>query len=104
MYVNNIEPEMVLPPGSESFNHNATRTTSSRSRSYNVNNNTVCVYIMLGLGFSDIILRHFLALLSMFSELEHIYPQSLSINLGTQIGQKKKGTHALSLSFQKGPS
>ena len=45
MYVNNIEPEMVLPPGSESFNHNATRTTSSRSRSNNVNNNTVCVYI-----------------------------------------------------------
>ena len=44
MYVNNIEPEMVLPPGSESFNHNATRTTSSRSRSNNVNNNTVCVY------------------------------------------------------------
>ena len=61
-------------------------------------------YIMLGLGFSDIILRHFLALLSMFSELEHIYPQSLSINLGTQIGQKKKGTHALSPGFQKGPS
>ena len=44
MYVNNIEPEMVLPPGSESFNHNATRTTSLRSRSNNVNNNTVCVY------------------------------------------------------------
>ena len=44
MYVNNIEPEMVLPPGSESFNHNATRSTSSRSRSNNVNNNTVCVY------------------------------------------------------------
>ena len=46
MYVNNIEPEMVLPPGSKSFNHNATRTTSSRSRSNNVNNNTVCVYMV----------------------------------------------------------
>ena len=45
MYVNNIEPEMFLPPGSESFNHNATRTTSSRSRSNNVNNNIVPVYI-----------------------------------------------------------
>ena len=44
MYVNNIEPEMFLPPGSESFNHNATRTTSSRSRSNNVNNNIVPVY------------------------------------------------------------
>ena len=46
MYVNNIEPEMFLPPGSESFNHNATRTTSSRSRSNNVNNNIVPVYIL----------------------------------------------------------
>ena len=45
MYVNNMEPEMFLPPGSESFNHNATRTTSSRSRSNNVNNNIVPVYI-----------------------------------------------------------
>ena len=45
MYVNNIEPEMFLPPGSESFNHNATRTTSSRSRSNNVNNNIVPVYL-----------------------------------------------------------
>ena len=44
MDVNNIEPEMFLPPGSESFNHNATRTTSSRSRSNNVNNNIVPVY------------------------------------------------------------
>ena len=44
MYVNNIEPEMFLPPGSESFNHNAMRTTSSRSRSNNVNNNIVPVY------------------------------------------------------------
>ena len=44
MYGNNIEPEMFLPPGSESFNHNATRTTSSRSRSNNVNNNIVPVY------------------------------------------------------------
>ena len=44
MYVNNIEPEMFLPPRSESFNHNATRTTSSRSRSNNVNNNIVPVY------------------------------------------------------------
>ena len=44
MYVNNIEPEMFLPPGSESFNHNATHTTSSRSRSNNVNNNIVPVY------------------------------------------------------------
>ena len=44
MYVNNIEPEMFLPPGSESFNHNATRTTSSRSRSNNVNNNIVPLY------------------------------------------------------------
>ena len=44
MYVNNMEPEMFLPPGSESFNHNATRTTSSRSRSNNVNNNVVPVY------------------------------------------------------------
>ena len=35
---------MFLPPGSESFNHNATRTTSSRSRSNNVNNNIVPVY------------------------------------------------------------
>ena len=47
MYVNNIEPEMFLPPGSESFNHNATRTTSSRSRSNNVNNNIVPVYMVL---------------------------------------------------------
>ena len=46
MYVNNIEPEMFLPPGSESFNHNATRTTSSRSRSNNVNNNIVPVYML----------------------------------------------------------
>ena len=46
MYVNNIEPEMFLPPGSESFNHNATRTTSSRSRSNNVNNNIVPVYMV----------------------------------------------------------
>ena len=45
MYVNNIEPEMFLPPGSESFNHNATHTTSSRSRSNKVNNNIVPVYI-----------------------------------------------------------
>ena len=48
MYVNNIEPEMFLPPGSESFNHNATRTTSSRSGSNNVNNNIVPVYIKVG--------------------------------------------------------
>ena len=48
MYVNNIEPEMFLPPGSESFNHNATRTTSSRSRSNNVNNNIVPVYRFSG--------------------------------------------------------
>ena len=47
MYVNNIEPEMFLPPGSESFNHNATRTTSSRSRSNNVNNNIVPVYMKI---------------------------------------------------------
>ena len=40
VYVNNIGPEMVLPPGSENFNHNATRTTSSRSRSNNVNNSS----------------------------------------------------------------
>ena len=46
MYVNNIEPEMFLPPGSESFNHNATRTTSSRSRSNYVNNNIVPVYFL----------------------------------------------------------
>ena len=44
MYENNIEPEMFLPPGSEGFYHNATRTTS-RSRSNNVNNNIVPVYI-----------------------------------------------------------
>ena len=44
MYVNNIEPEMFLPPGSVRFNHNAMCTTSSRSRSNNVNNNTVGVY------------------------------------------------------------
>ena len=47
MYVNNIEPEMFLPPGSESFNHNATRTTSSRSMSNNVNNNIVPVYYLI---------------------------------------------------------
>ena len=51
MYVNNIEPEMLLPPGSESFNHNATRTTSSRSRSNNVNNNIVPVYIVFVFPF-----------------------------------------------------
>ena len=51
MYVNNIEPEMVLPAGSESFNHNATRTTSSRSRSNNVNNNNVCVYKLCALDY-----------------------------------------------------
>ena len=43
MYVNNIEPEVFLPPGSENFNHNASRNTSSRSRSHNVNNNIVPV-------------------------------------------------------------
>ena len=55
MYVNNIESEMFLPPGSESFNHNATRTTSSRSRSNNVNNNIVPVYTHVhhGLLYSD---------------------------------------------------
>ena len=42
-----MEPEMFLPPGSESFNHNATRTTSSRSRSNNVNNNIVPVYSVM---------------------------------------------------------
>ena len=50
MYVNKIEPEMFLPPGSESFNHNATRTTSSRSRSNNVNNNIVPVYRKVQVG------------------------------------------------------
>ena len=55
MYVNNIEPEMFLPPGSESFNHNATRTTSSRSRSNNVNNNIVPVYTLASSFFlSDV--------------------------------------------------
>ena len=44
---------MFLPPGSESFNHNATRTTSSRSRSNNVNNNIVPVY---NIWFSQLIL------------------------------------------------
>ena len=48
MYVNNIEPEVFLPPGSENFNHNATRTSSSRSRSHNVNNNIVSVYTLHG--------------------------------------------------------
>ena len=53
MYVSNMEPEMVLPPGSESFNHNTTRTTSSRSRSNNVNNNTVCVYTIFDKRLKD---------------------------------------------------
>ena len=61
MYVNNIEPEMFLPPGSESFNHNATRTTSSRSRSNNVNNNIVPVYIFIKCMSRDVEANLFLA-------------------------------------------
>ena len=63
-------------------------------------------YIMWGLGLSDIILRHFLALLSMFSELEHIYPHH-PINSpcpSPRSARKKKGTNALCPSFQIGPS
>ena len=72
MYVNNIEPEMFLPPGSESFNHNATRTTSSRSRSNNVNNNIVPVY-----GSNPQFLEHFSVNLARSAKIDNSFVQSV---------------------------